>query len=367
MNPSDNRGALDAMEAAVPTFMRAGMIVDEQGKLAPDEEHEVRKTLVYQVKPMLEKLQETEHDLFSTVKDRHEGLRVKATRVGVWFLRCLRSETRDIFEMFPSSKFNPYFEAFLSSVNRYGLMLGEFHIRTARGENVPHLVDRLNHCVGEIRQELRSPDFRRRLRDYRRPIKKNYDSLMQYFGRLFARHARLLIIRVDLSYKQQYRQGVTPEVVIRHRQAMLDELNAGTFGPMHGYAARLELGKRKGYHSHWVIFLDGDVKHRDTHIAMQIGQHWDRVVTEGRGCHYNCNARKEVYKNCFLGVAHHTNAAARRGLETYAQYITKPDELFKLAVPGIQSLWKGRVSEPLAGPRAGRPRKPDKGDSQWPS
>lgn len=368
MNLSDDHGALDAMEGAIPSFLAASLASDEHGVLTPDEEHQVRMTLVYRVKPMLEKLKKTVHDLFSVEKARDGEHKVKVTRIGGWFLRCLRSEIMDIFEMFPLSKFNPYFDTFLMAVNRHGMMLGEFHIRTARGVNVPHLVNRLNQCVSEIRQEFLSPDFRRRLRDYRRPIKKNYESLMQYFKRLFGRHSRMMIIRLDLSYKQQYRRGMTSETVIQHRQAMLSALNAGTFGPMQGYVARLEMGMRKGYHSHWVIFFGGNGNWMDTEVAMQIGQHWDKVITEGLGSHYNCNARKERYQEkniCFLGLIHHTDGDARVGLEKFAKYITEPDELLRLSVPGIRSLWKGHASEPPSRPRPGRPRSLGKGDSQW--
>lgn len=149
-------------------------------------------------------------------------------------------------------------------------------------------------------------------------------------------------------------------------EAALNALNAGTFGLMQGYASKLEMGRRKGYHKHWLLFFDGDVSRKDTYIAMQIGQYWDQVVTGGTGSHYNCNARKDLYHtNCFLGVVHHTDPVARR-LETFAEYITKPDELFKLSGPGVRSFRKGHVAEPL-GPRPGRPRAPNRGESQWPS
>lgn len=366
MTTSDGHGALDAMDAALPAFLAAGMALDTQGKLTPDDEHRVRVDLVYRLKPVLENIMKTDHDLFTAEPDHNGDLRVKAGRLGKRFLFCLRGEIRDIFNQFPNSKFNPYFEAFLTCVNRSGLMLGEFHITNARGGNVPFLVDHLNRCVDDIRQATRSVDFKRRLRDYRRPVQKNYESLMQYIGGLFGRHSRLMIIRLDLAYKEKHRRGLTPDIIIQHRQALLNALNAGTFGLMHGYASKLEMGRRKGYHNHWLLFFDGDLGRKDTYIAMQIGQYWDQIVTGGAGSHYNCNARKGQYQtNCFLGVVHHTDPVARRGLEKFAAYITKPDELFKLSVPGVRSFWKGHVSEPLAGPRRGRPRAPDKGDSQW--
>lgn len=309
----------------------------------------------------------TDHDLFIGEPDHNGNLRVKASRLGKRFLSCLRGEIQDIFDQFPNSRFNPYFEAFLTCVNRSELMLGEFHITNARGEHVPYLVGRLNRCVEDIRQITRSFDFRRRLRDYRRPVQKNYDSLMRYIGGLFANHSRLMIIRLDLAYKEKHRRGLTPEIVIQHRQALLNELNAGRFGLMHGYASKLEMGRRKGYHNHWLLFFDGDLQHRDTYIAMQIGKFWDDVVTGGAGSHHNCNARKDQYEtNCFLGVVHHTDPVVRKGLEIFAGYITKPDELLKLSVPGIRSFWKGHLSEPPVGPKPGRPRAPDKGESQWP-
>ena len=57
--------------------------------------------------------------------------------------------------------------------------------------------------------------------------------------------------------------------------------------------------------------------------------------------------------------------AARNGFERYAEYMTKPDEFMRLALPGYRCMGKGQLGLLPAGHRSGRPRSAENGVSQW--
>jgi hypothetical protein len=295
--------SMSILKDASLAFVIRSLSVGDDASCLCDEEYTVRNFLAFKLLPMLQDLVMSTHEVFTVIELRNDVRKVGAQRLGRRFLNCLRSETKNIFEMFPNSKFNPYFDTFYRCIHSHDLLLRESYIKQACGGSVPNVVDRLNACIAEIRSEVNSADFRLRLKAYRRPIKQNYDALVRYTSELFARHSRMVIVRVDLSYLERYRsvRGVSGADVCHHRAALLKELQSGRLGPLLGYAWKLEMGRYKGYHIHAVFYFDSSVVCRDVILGKRIGQYWDRVVTDGMGSHYNCNARKERYPKCFLG------------------------------------------------------------------
>lgn len=340
---------------------------EEEGSFYNDLEGLIRMRLVFKLLPLMSDLMTTSHQLFELYHTRNGIPAVRAKRNAKHFLECLADTHASIAELFPHYELNPYFEVFYSSAQSHGLSGLCQTIADMRGEGAPVRVQQLNDCVAAIRTITRSAEFKVRLKRYRRPIKQNYESIMQYATDLFRRHARLCIVRLDLAYAQHFRseRKVSAQDTHLHREALLAALNQGTFGPLVGYAWKLEVGKRKGYHYHCVFFFDGSKTQQDFKIAKRIGLYWDHDITQGRGTHYNCNARKQFYKECFLGVVHHIDVEARKGFERYAEYMTKPDEFMRLALPGYRGMGKGQLGPlPLAF-RSGRPRSAEKGVSQW--
>src|SRR3546814_8063503 len=60
----------------------------------------------------------------------------------------------------------------------------------------------LNRCVDQIRQEVKSKSFLAKLNSYQRSSNKNYKELTEYVDALFERHARLLVLMVDLRSEE---------------------------------------------------------------------------------------------------------------------------------------------------------------------
>ncbi|MFF7710731.1 inovirus-type Gp2 protein [Pseudomonas sp. NPDC007930] len=354
-------------DASLP-FIKQSMHEKQQGVLECDEEYEARNWLAFRLLPMIHDMVVTKHNLFSMGKDRYDLPRVVVHRMGRRFMNCIKNDIKQAFDTFPNSQFNPYFEVFYKHACYHKLISLDISLFRNTGEHVPDVIHRLNACIADIRSEVNTGDFKVRLKAYRRPIKRHYDTFMAYTSELFARHSRMLVVRVDLSYLQQYRSAryLTGADVCRHRDALIKDLENGRLGPLVGYVCKLEMGQRKGYHIHGLFFFDGSTVRKDMILGKAIGQHWDSVITQGMGSHFNCNARKEMYPKCFLGAVHHTDPVAREGFELYAAYVTKPDELLRLALPGVRAFIRGKLGPRADGPSRGRPRSPVKGETQWP-
>ncbi|WP_178118578.1 inovirus-type Gp2 protein [Pseudomonas sp. SZ57] len=358
--------SIKAMADASADFL-ARNASEEDGAFYNDFEGLIRMRLVFKLLPLMSDLMTTRHQLFELYHTRNGIPVVRGKSKAKHFLECLADTHASIAELFPHYELNPYFEVFYSSAQSHGLSGLCLTIVDMRGEGAPVRVRQLNDCVAAIRAVTRSAEFKVCLKRYRRPIKQNFDSIMQYATDLFRRHAKLCIVRLDLAYAQHFRseRKVSDQDTHLHREALLAALNQGVFGPLVGYAWKLEVGKRKGSHYHCVFFFDGSKASHDVNIAQRIGLYWDHDITQGMGTHYNCNARKQFYKKCFLGVVHHTDVEARNGFERYAEYMTKPDEFMRLALPGYRCIGKGQLGPLPAGHRSGRPRSAENGVSQW--
>jgi hypothetical protein len=132
----------------------------------------------------------------------------------------------DIYTSFPNYIFNPYVELFIRMFNAK-LLLSEYRdkdINTIKdfgyspftldvelyrylfnrnkmtNKELKSIVDRMNDFVNSIRSEANSLPFKKLINNYQRCSTKNYKSLKNYIDKLFERHARLLVIRLDLGY-----------------------------------------------------------------------------------------------------------------------------------------------------------------------
>lgn len=167
-------------------------------------------------------------------------------------------------------------------------------------------------------------------------ITTNYQSMCDYIDNLFLRYARLLVLRVDLDYRKNIDVPFmnTNEVYEAYWQAKEDREHLfrnmrsnSLFDDMVGYIWKLEYGEKAGFHTHMVFFYDGSQVREDITIAKTIGDYWKNVITQGRGLAYNCNAKKEKYKHCGIGMINHYDIQLIEYLKNdVVSYLAKPDE-----------------------------------------
>jgi hypothetical protein len=204
----------------------------------------------------------------------------------------------------------------------------------------------------EIKQESKSVGFKKKLNNYNRGPVKNFKSLTTYINDLFDdKKARLLVVRVDLSYGLKDRLSITEEEAYEeYLQAKKDRENLfynirsnELFKHLVGYAWKMEYGLDKGFHFHILFFFDGSQVHKDIIIAKMIGEHWEREITGGKGVYHNCNASKDDYEKLGIGMINYYDKDLRENLiNEVAAYLVKTD-LYSRVIIRDQAGRKGKM------------------------
>jgi hypothetical protein len=304
---------------------------------------------------LVRKLIKTEGDAFKIrVVDDLGNARLESNAPGN-ILRKLLSEHIPSGSRFNSLyKFEPYLDMAISHLVKFDLYPVFLSWYMERPASEAHkLMAHLNECVDQIRQEVKSKRFLAKLNSYQRSSNKNYKELTGYVDALFERHARLLVLRVDLSYSKE-NSKTTQAQAKRDRERLLENARSNKlFDDMVGYIWKLEHGPEKGFHYHMMFFFDGSKVREDITLAKRIGEYWKEVITKGRGLYYNCNAVKLAYASCGIGMIEHADAELRSGLCNAVFYLTKTDLYMKLQTEG-RGMGKGLYPSPKGA--RGRPR-----------
>ena len=209
---------------------------------------------------------------------------------------------------------------------------------------MPERIDWEDQDIFEDDQAFRS--FQRRLKyqqqDFIEDLANQSDDyhnrLDDYFASLVDRHRKLLLVRVDLSYR--FERSPCIQQFDRHFKKLLSRIqNKDTiFKDQVGYAYRLEQGsKSKGYHCHLLVICNGSERCRDAYLGQSIGELWQDKITQGNGLFYNCNQKehKRYYEDegvLGLGMVERRNKTAIKNAYNTIHYLTrhKPDQYLRV-------------------------------------
>jgi len=312
---------------------------------------------------------------FSVKTDRHSGREyLGETHIGTSVLLALKIKAEDIKNHFPIHKLNPCVDLYFKQMSERGIPDIAWQAGLVIGEKLRQLVDVLNGFVESVRAEARSAKFKTAMNNYLRSSKENYASLNAYTNAWFHQCARILVVRLDCAYLKEHgwlagkANSVSYEETRQHRKDFVSKMRSHPelFEHMLGYVIKMEFGSVKGWHYHVMILLDGSKVREDVTMARLIGEYWVGI-TGGKGLYYNCNAHKNQYWICGIGMINHDDAVAREGLKLAAAYLTKTDSMIKLVAPGKdRTFFKGEMPKPKPVKR-GRPRKTSKQDKCLPS
>lgn len=158
------------------------------------------------------------------------------------------------------------------------------------------------------------------------------DSIRLFLDDGFARHSRLLVLRVDFNYQKDVPNNL--DTVSRDREKLIRYLRE-PYNRQHknayiGLVWKLEYGKSRGYHLHTLIVLDGSRLQQDVTHATIIGEYWKQHITQGDGMYHSCNAEKEKYQHCGIGRIDRCDSQKRHYLlHDAASYLAEEDELMQ--------------------------------------
>jgi hypothetical protein len=216
-----------------------------------------------------------------------------------------------------------------------------------------------NQLIGEISAMASQRAFKRKLYARAEAISRGRTSGKEYIDALYARYARLLVLRIDFGFRTETPLLPHP-VSLQEAQEHLarffnNKRGKKLYASLKGYIWRLEYGKEKGYHFHLFFFFDGSRVHKDEFLASEIGNDWIKV-TEGKGIFHNCNAHKQKYKRLGIGMISHDDEEKRRNLLDVLAYLYKQNQILREKYADKTHGW-GRGTKPSARQRAiGRPR-----------
>lgn len=268
-----------------------------------------------------------------------------------------------IEEIFPECIFNPFVRTAIDAISaeKGDRQLFALEVYESLGEARP-ISDMMNRIVDHIRARMGDEAFKSTIRNHERAVNQNRKSLVGLVDAVFRRHAKVLVVRLDLSYLKSSlmsldQQNQSCEDVVRHREKLLADVRKMFKGKLISYIWKMEYGPMRGYHYHTFFFLDGSQCMQDIVIAKMIGEHWAKVVTEGSGSYFNCNANKKSYPALGIGMISYDDWGKINNLKNRSlEYVVKADYYVRaLACVKIRTLGKGATPKPLAA-NIGRPR-----------
>lgn len=274
---------------------------------------------------------------------------------GRLLISFLQIDWGDFEAVLPGHVFNPYVASFIATMRNFtDLVASANHHPRFSPHEYHYFVEALHRFVDELRERLQSAAFKGDLHTISKRCRKNYRSGINYVRSIFRhRGTRHLAIRLDLAYQVDKNlatgNAISAEDARRHIAAFVRHLSRSY--PVTGFLWSLEYGLFRGYHFHFLVFLNGHLHQQDS-LAWQLGKIWEGPITDGLGIFFNCNAT--AYLKHGVGLIKAEDTAKRDILEVNVlPYLTKAD--FLSSIKGGR--WFGKGDMPVATQtRAGRPR-----------
>ena len=253
--------------------------------------------------------------------------------------------------------FNPRIAVFQKLLNKVDLFGRVYNGKITNVDPVT-TAETLNKLVQDYRSAVSESAYKQQCRKYKRASVKNLKGVLNYIRYLQSRYARLLVLRVDLSWASEYKLDITPDAARQYRQRLFLNMKKNPlFRHVLGTVWKLEYGPQRKFHYHVLFFLNGKHAQQDANIARAFGEYWKKTITEGKGIYYNCNAHKERYEKCGLGKVQRDDTAAQEGLLEAVKYMTKIDACARLVLPGnARTFGRGEIK---ARKDKKTPRKPE--------
>lgn len=298
-----------------------------------------------------------------------DGKGLVCSDLGGRFLGIVASPILQRIELtFPEYRLNPFVKAAVDAIElfdagRYARNLKAYE----RAGKIQSIADRLNKVVDEIRGKLKCDSLKSAYKNHQRGATEARKVLTKLVGDVFRKYAKVLVVRLDLSYKKTSKrpldqQNLNHSDVGRNLRKLLKNLKEKLFKVnLITYAWKLEYGPLRGYHYHVFFFFDGSKCRQDIDMANQIGEHWASVITQGGGSYFNCNAIQHKYPSPGIGMIDHRDWWKIDNLKNKAlEYLIKVDYYIrpiadrKIRTFGTGAMLKSRTSK-RGRPRGGSP------------
>lgn len=253
------------------------------------------------------------------------------------------------------SSAHPTVALFLTHMREvYGLHL--IHERYLDSDVGDELARDINNALYAFLREFKSKAHRKRLNNLKRAKNRNQLSIATYVNSLFDQHAKLLVIRLDIGYHEDYYDQLTLDLVTEDRNCYLRRVQ-NKYPALLGYIWKLEFGVDRRFHTHITFIFNGAVHQRDISLGIALGEVWEDM-SDNNGSYFNCQVRREEYREWGtdgIGMVHYSDTTKRINLINALSYLTKLDTQILAVLPAGRRTF-GRMERPSRQPRLGRPK-----------
>ncbi len=183
-------------------------------------------------------------------------------------------------------------------------------------------------------------------------------STTDYINSLHDTYSKVLAVRVDFGYSKEHGQIAQLADIKKDVKHMLDNRRGNAiFRHQIGYVFKFEDAPDKGPHVHALMLFDGQNVQKDAHRGDQLGDYWNKTITNGKGVYENCNRDKGKYSDCGIGMIDHSDVVKRNNLlNSVLPYMLKSEQ----SIDGICQSGKEKSITKGIAPKAkngiGRPR-----------
>jgi hypothetical protein len=238
------------------------------------------------------------------------------------------------------------------------LLFGELEIKTDNS-----YMNLFNELIAQVYARCQAREFKECERLRKANAERNRRNVLALEDAMFSEEtgrSRWLILSLTLRYKPSYRRRITPEIIQQHRDRFFaarrfNELMSG----IKNYVWTIEQGEDTGLHLHVILFYSAGSNH-DEYIAMQIGEYWENIVTEGKGDYWNSNDGKlkkgyeEKGHGVGVGQMNWKDFAKREALRINLVYLAKTEQYLMIKVAdSFRTFGMGQVPKKA---KSGRPR-----------
>lgn len=305
-----------------------------------------------------------------SLRDGAVAINFKDTKLSIHF-RAIKSYILTIHHYEAIYIFSEYVTIFQESCRELKLSADLFNKPGFYVDQVKkYEADLFNDLIESIRVKAKSKEFKKRVSNRDTNASRMLNSINGYVDELFRRHSRLLVIRLDLSYRNINASTGLPQNHTSLQQVKSDfrrfknnMRHNKLFQHLKGDIWKLEYGEFKGLHYHLILFFQGSEVKKDAYYGAQIGEYWQQSITKNRGAFHNCNAEKKKYAELgilgigMIDVGTEGGRELRSNLQNgIIRYLAKKEQHLKAKLTCKEKVMgKGQVSERTS--NAGRPRK----------
>lgn len=184
----------------------------------------------------------------------------------------------------------------------------------------------INDLCHQLSYAIANDETYKKARQLRKEKSLNQNKKAKWLIRkLIFKFSKLLVIRIDFAIDREFK--ITLTLLKTYLSIFLKKLHAPNdkIPPVVGFIWKLEYGIKKGYHYHFIFFMDGNLYKQDTYFAQQLGELW-KSITQNKGSYHSCNHDKVSYKKLAIGTLAHDDQEKIDTLYLVVDYITKTDQ-----------------------------------------